>query len=75
MEVPRLGVESELQLLAYTTVTVTSDLSCICYLHHSSGNTTSVTHGARPGIEPSTSWFLVGLVSAAPRRELPGCGF
>ena len=37
MEVPRLGVESELQLLAYTTVTATQDLSCSCDLHlHSS---------------------------------------
>ena len=36
MEVPRLGVESELQLLAYTTAAATQDLSCICDLHHSS---------------------------------------
>ena len=27
MEVPRLGVESELQLLAYTTATMTLDLN------------------------------------------------
>ena len=37
MEVPRLGVESELQLLAYTTATVTQDLSLAFNLHHSSG--------------------------------------
>ena len=30
----------------------------------------SLTHGARPGIEPKTSWFLVGFVSAAPLWEL-----
>ena len=36
MEVPRLGVESKLQLLAYTTATITQDLSHVCYLHHSS---------------------------------------
>ena len=36
MKVPRPGVESELQLPAYTTVTATQDLSCICDLHHSS---------------------------------------
>ena len=30
MEVPRLGVESELQLQAYTTATATPDASCIC---------------------------------------------
>ena len=36
MEVPRLGVESELQLLAYTTVTAMWDPSRVCDLHHSS---------------------------------------
>ena len=36
MEVPRLGVELELQLPAYTRVTATRDLSHICDLHHSS---------------------------------------
>ena len=35
MEVPRQGVELELQPLAYTTVTTISDLSYICALHHS----------------------------------------
>ena len=34
MEVPRLGVESELQLQAYTTVTATPDPSHTCDLHH-----------------------------------------
>ena len=32
MEVPRLGVKSELQLQAYTTATAVLDLSCICDL-------------------------------------------
>ena len=36
MEVPRLGVELELQLPAYTTATATLDLSRIGGLHHSS---------------------------------------
>ena len=36
MEVPRLGVESELQLLAYTTAISRQDLSCVCTLHRSS---------------------------------------
>ena len=36
MEVPRLGVESELQLLAYPTATATRDPSCIYHPHHSS---------------------------------------
>ena len=33
---PRLGVKSQLHLLAYTTATATPELSCICDLHHSS---------------------------------------
>ena len=36
IEVPRLGVESELHLPAYTTATATPDPSCICKLHCSS---------------------------------------
>ena len=36
MEVPRLGVESELQRLAYSKATATRDLSCGCDLLHSS---------------------------------------
>ena len=51
MEVPRLGVESELQLLAYAIV---------------HGNTGSLTHWMRPGIEPEVSWVLVGFVSDGP---------
>ena len=36
MEVPKLGVESELQLSAYTTATATPEPSHVCDLHHSS---------------------------------------
>ena len=36
MEFPRLEVKSELQPLAYTTVTATPDLSSVFNLHHSS---------------------------------------
>ena len=36
MEVPRLGVESELQPPVYTTATATPDPSCVCDLYHSS---------------------------------------
>ena len=51
IEVPGLGVESELQLLAYTTA---------------HGNAGSLTHRARPGIEPASLWMLVRFVSAEP---------
>ena len=36
MEVPRLGIKSELQLPACTTATAMQDPSCVCNLHHSS---------------------------------------
>ena len=36
MEVLRLGVELELQLPVYNTVTATRDLSRVCNLHYSS---------------------------------------
>ena len=36
MEVPRLGLKLELQLLACATATATWDLSQVCDLHHSS---------------------------------------
>ena len=54
MEVHRLGVQSELQLLGYTTA-------------HS--NARSLTHWASPGVKPATSLFLVGFVSAVPWQE------
>ena len=42
MDVPRLGVESELQLPAYTTASAAPDPSHICGLHHSYSNTGSL---------------------------------
>ena len=36
VEVPRLGDELELQVLAYTRATATADPSRICHLHHTS---------------------------------------
>ena len=53
-------------------------------LHHSHSNagselrlqpttqlTATLTHWARPGIEPASSWILVGFISFAPQWELP----
>ena len=39
-------------------------------LHHSHSNAGCLTHWARPGIEPASSWTLVGFISAAPQQEL-----
>ena len=64
MEVPSLGVKLELQLPACTTVTATSVTYTTVH-----GNTRSLTHWLRPGIEPTTSWFLVGLVCTVPLQQ------
>ena len=61
IQVPRLGVQLELQLLAYATATAMQDPSHICNQHHSS---------RQCRIEPTTSWSLVGFISTVPRREL-----
>uniref|UniRef100_A0A8D1F9Y2 small monomeric GTPase n=1 Tax=Sus scrofa TaxID=9823 RepID=A0A8D1F9Y2_PIG len=63
MEVPGLGVESELYLrltpqpwqCQIQTLSVTYTADC--------GNVVSLTYRARPGIEPISSWILVGLLT------------
>ena len=44
MEVPRVGVESELQLPAYATASVTLDLSCTGTFTIACSNARSLTH-------------------------------
>ena len=48
MEVPRLQIKSELQLQAYAAA------------HHNAES--CWVHWVRPGIEPASSWILVGFV-------------
>ena len=36
MEVPRLGLKSELQLLGYATAIAMPDVNLVCNLHHGS---------------------------------------
>ena len=61
MEVPKPGVKSELQLLAYTTATAIWDLSHICKLHHSSWQCWILNPlteaGDRTCIFMDTTWF------------------
>ena len=65
MEVPRLGVESELQLPAFTTATVTAtatamwDLSRVCDLPHGSWQCWILNPLSKAGIEHLSSWILV----------------
>ena len=63
MEVPGLGVELELQLPACATATATPDPSHICDLHHTAHGNRSLTHWAKPGIELTSSWTLVGFLT------------
>ena len=69
MDVPKPGVESELQLQAYATATATQDPSCVWDLHHSSWQR-QILHprseaGDRTCILMDTSWV--------PRWELSEC--
>ena len=79
MNVPRVGVESELQLLAYATTTTTttatamSDMSISATYTTPCSNGRSLTYWAGPGIEPTPSWMLVSFISAEPQWELHGC--
>ena len=69
-EVPRLGVELELQVPAYAIAAATQDPSHVCDLHHSSQQHWILNHWAKPGIETASSWWLVRFVFAEPWREL-----
>ena len=65
MEVPRPGVESELQLPASTTVTAMPDPSPICDLHHSSQQHQifNPLGKGRPGIKPTSSQTLCQVLN------------
>ena len=67
MEVPRLGVKSKLQLPDYAE----SDPRVTYTVAH--GNIVSLTHWARPGMEPASSWIIVGFGFVTPELhwELP----
>ena len=68
MEVPRLGVKSELWLLAYTMATGMQDLSHVCDPHRTSWQ--CKTYWARLGIEPMSSWILVRFITTEPQWKL-----
>ena len=70
MEIPRLGIKSELQLPAYATATAMPDLSCVFDYSTAHSNARSLTHGAEPGIQPASSWILIVFVTAEPQQEL-----
>ena len=63
MEVSQLGVESDLQLPAYTTATAMWDPSHVCNLHHSSWQRQILNPLSKAHIEPVSSWILVRFVN------------
>ena len=63
MEVPRLGVEWELQLPAYATATATQDLSCICDLYHSSWQCQILNPLNEARDSTCISWILVEFLT------------
>ena len=71
MEVPRLSVELELQLMAYAAATAMRDPSGVCDLHHNSqqGPILNPLNEARD--RTGSSWILVEFISAEPQWELP----
>ena len=65
MEVPRLGVQTQLKLPVYTTATAKPDLSHVANLHHSSGQCQILNPLSKAGIKPASSG-LVKFISAKP---------
>ena len=73
MEFPRLGVKSELQLPAYTTAignTGSEPHLSVTYTTARS-NARLLFHWAEPGIEPTSSWTLVGFISTWDMMSAP----
>ena len=71
MEVPRLGVKSELQLPAYTTATEIQDLRCICDLHHSSQQCQILN----PQPHGSCQFHFCCTTTGTPKRADLNCKF
>ena len=70
-EVPRLGVKSELQLAACIPQPQQCQIRAVSATYTTANsNTQSLTHWARPGIEPATSRHLVRFVSTVPGQTL-----
>ena len=72
MEVPRLGVELELQLLAAATATATRDLNHVCDLHHSSWQWRIPDQSLSKARDRTLILMDTnGFVSTEPQQELP----
>ena len=75
MEVLRLGVESELigqPTLQPQQLSIRVKSATYTTAH---GNTRSLTHWLRPGIESASSWLLLRFISTVPQWKFHGEGF
>ena len=70
MEVPRLGVESELQLPAYATATTMQDPSHICNLHYSSWQRRILNPPSEARDWTHVLWIPVRFITTEPQGEL-----
>ena len=70
MEVPRLGVESELKLLAKATATTMWNPSRLRTLHHSSGQCWILSPLSEARDQTLLPWILVGFITTEPQQAL-----
>ena len=73
MEVPRVGIKSEIWLPAYTIATAMQDLSCVCNLHHSSRQRQICNPLSEARDRTHNLMISSWIVSAAPQGELKEC--
>ena len=66
MEVHRLGVELELQPLAYITATAMLDLRRVCDLHHTSRQHWILNPLREARDQTLSSWKLVRFITTRP---------
>ena len=75
MEVPRLGVELELQLLACVTVIIWPNLSCVCDLRYSSQQYRILNPLNKARDQTHILMDTSSVVTTEPQWELPTCPF
>ena len=63
-------VWSELQLLVYTTAMKHQIRAASVTYTTAWGNVRSLIHWVRPGVQPRSSWILVGFIIAEQQQEL-----
>ena len=71
MEVPRQGVQWELQLPAFATATAMRDLSRFCNLHHSLQQWQILNPLSEARDQTCILMVLAGFVTTEPYWELP----